>query len=128
MKKLIVFAVVVAAFASMSFSTNSGHPKILIGNWKYVVTTAPPGLDSGTIVFSEKEGKLVGQIEAANGTKMEMKAISFENDELKFSVYVDYDYVSIKATVKGKELKGTVNSPEGEMQLTAQKQVKETSK
>jgi len=112
----------------MSFSTDAGSHKNLIGSWKYKVTTAPPGLDSGTIIFSEKEGKLVGQIEAADGTKMEMKDLCYVKEELKFGVYVDYDYVSIKAKVKGKELKGTVDSPEGEMQITAQKEVKETSK
>ncbi|MCK3684163.1 hypothetical protein [Maribellus sp. YY47] len=128
MKKLIVFAIIVMALASMSFSTESAGHKNLIGNWKYKVTTAPPGLDSGWIKISEKEGKLVGQIEAVDGTKMEMKNISFEKEELKFGVYVEYDYVSIKAKVKGKELTGTVASPEGEMQITAQKEVKAASK
>lgn len=127
MKKLLAFALVVIALASMSFSTDGSH-KNLIGNWKYKVTTAPPGLQSGTIKFLEKEGKLIGQIEAADGTKMEMKNLTYVKEELKFGVYVDYDYVSIKASVKGKELKGTVDSPEGEMQITAQKEVKETSK
>ncbi|MFV0593712.1 MAG: hypothetical protein ACK5M7_20235 [Draconibacterium sp.] len=128
MKKLFSIIVFAASLALMSFSGEPDGHKILLGNWKYQVTTAPPGLDSGTLSFSEQEGKLLGTIKTIDGTELNMQDLIFEKEQLRFGVTVDYNYVLVKAMVKGKELTGTVDSPEGVMQLSAKKEEKKVSK
>ena len=104
------------------FSKAGTANKEVIGNWKYEVPTAPYGYEKGTLTFSEKEGNLAGEVKFADGYKIELKNISFENGVLKCGLYVDYEYVSVKANVENKKLTGTVQTPEGELKLTAEKQ------
>ena len=79
-------------------------------------------LSGGYRRISEKEGNLAGEVKFADGYKIELKNISFENGVLKCGLYVDYEYVSVKANVENKKLTGTVQTPEGELKLTAEKQ------
>lgn len=123
MKKLMIltflFAVVLgSANAAVSKASND-----LVGSWKYEVPSAPYGYEKGTLVFSEKDGKLVGEVKFADGYKIDMKDVKMEEGGvLKCGLYVDYEYVSVKAKIEGTKMTGTVNTPEGEMKLTAEKQ------
>jgi hypothetical protein len=122
MKKLMILAfVVLAVIGSVNVSLAAGN-KDVVGSWKYEVPTAPYGYEKGTLVFTEKEGKLVGEVKFADGYKIEMKNLTYENGELKGGLYVDYEYVSIKAKIEGSKMTGVANTPEGEMKLTAEKQ------
>jgi hypothetical protein len=122
MKKLMIFALVIAAIiGSVNVSLAAGN-KDVVGNWKYEVPSAPYGYEKGTLVFAEKEGKLVGEVKFADGYKIDMKNVTYENGELKGGLYVDYEYVSVKLKVEGTKMTGTANTPEGEMKLTAEKQ------
>lgn len=122
MKKLMILAlVVVAVIGSVNVSLAAGN-KDVVGNWKYEVPSAPYGYEKGTLAFTEKDGKLVGEVKFADGYKIEMKNLMYENGELKGGLYVDYEYVSIKAKIEGTKMTGTANTPEGEMKLTAEKQ------
>jgi hypothetical protein len=122
MKKLMILALaVVAVICSVNVSLAAGN-KDVVGSWKYEVPSAPYGYEKGTLAFTEKEGKLAGEVKFADGYKIEMKNLTYENGELKGGLYVDYEYVSIKAKIEGTKMTGTVNTPEGEMKLTAEKQ------
>lgn len=121
MKKLLaitfLFAVVLGtANASVSSGNND-----VVGEWKYEVPTAPYGYEKGTIVVEEKEGNLAGHVKFEDGYKIELKNLAYADGLLKCGLYVDYEYVSIKAKVDGKKMTGTVDTPEGEMKLTAEK-------
>jgi hypothetical protein len=123
MKKLMILTlVVVAVIGSLNASYASGNNKEILGNWKYEVPSAPYGYEKGTLVFAEKEGKLVGEVKFADGYKIDMKNVTYENGELKCGLYVDYEYVSVKAKIEGSKMTGAANTPEGEMKLTAEKQ------
>lgn len=122
MKKLMILTflfVVVFTTVNATVATNN---KDVLGNWKYEVPTAPVGYDKGVMVISEKEDKLVGEIKFADGYKIDLKDVTYEEGVVKFSLYVDYNLVTVKAKIEGKKLTGTVNTPEGEMKITAEKE------
>ena len=121
MKKLLVFAFLVAIVAGTVNASVATGNKEVVGEWKYEVPTAPYGYEAGTLVINEKEGKLAGQVKFEDGYKIDLKNVTFADGVLKCGLYVDYEYVSIKAKIKGKELTGAVDSPEGEMKITAKK-------
>ena len=121
MKKLMILALVVLAVIGNVNVSLAADNKDVIGNWKYEVPSAPYGYEKGTLVFTEKEGKLVGEVKFADGYKIDMKNVTFENGELKCGLYVDYEYVSVKAKIEGSKMTGAANTPEGEMKLTAEK-------
>ena len=121
MKKLLIFAFLVAIFASNVNAAVGMANKEVIGEWKYEVPSAPYGYEKGVLILSEKEGKLAGVVKFEDGYKIELKNITFAEGVFKCGLYVDYEYVSIKAKVEGKKLTGAVDTPEGEMKITATK-------
>ena len=120
MKKLLVFAFLLAIVAGTVNAAVAGN-KDVVGEWKYEVPSAPYGYEAGTLVISEKEGKLAGHVKFEDGYKIELKNLTYADGVLKCGLYVDYEYVSIKAKVDGKTLSGGVDTPEGEMKITAKK-------
>lgn len=121
MKKLFVLVMFfVAVSAAIGAPAQKGNNDV-VGEWKYEVPTAPYGYDKGSLIISEKEGKLAGEVKFSDGYKIELKNITYEEGTFKCGLYVDYEYVSIKAKIEAKAMNGIVNSPEGEMKLTAEK-------
>jgi len=123
MKKLMILTFLfVIVIGSVNVASAQGK-KELVGSWKHEVPSAPYGYEKGTLVFAEKEGKLVGEVKFADGYKIDMKDVAIENGGVvKCGLFVDYEYVSVKAKIEGTKMTGTVNTPEGEMKLTAEKQ------
>jgi len=123
MKKLMIRAFLfVVVFGSVNAAVTQAS-NVLVGSWKYEVPSAPYGYEKGTLVFAEKEGKLVGEVKFADGYKIDMKDVNLEEGGVvKCGLYVDYEYVSVKAKIEGGKMTGTVNIPDGEMKLTAEKQ------
>lgn len=121
MKKFLVLTLLVAVIAGAFNVAVAAEKKAVVGEWKYEVPSAPYGYEAGTLVFTEKEGKLAGHVKFADGYKIDLKNITFAEGVLKCGVYVDYEYISIKAKVEGKKLTGTADTPEGELKLTAEK-------
>lgn len=121
MKRILVVAFLLAVVSSNVFASSAQANKEVVGEWKYEVPTAPYGYESGTIIIAEKEGELTGEVKMADGYKIDLKNVTYTDGVLKCGLYVDYEYVSIKAKVEGKTLTGTVDSPEGEMKMTASK-------
>ena len=123
MKKLMILTFLFAVVIGSANAVVSQASKDVVGNWKYEVPSAPYGYEKGTLVFSEKDGKLVGEVKFADGYKIDMKDVKIEDGGvLKCGLYVDYEYVSVKAKIEGTKMTGTVNSPEGEMKISAEKQ------
>lgn len=108
------------ALGSVNATEKSDH-KVLIGKWKYEVPAAPYGYEKGNLEFTEKDGTLTGNVIFQDGYKVELKKITFEDNVLSCGLYIDYEYISVKAKINEKKLTGNVNGPEGEMKLTAEK-------
>lgn len=125
MKKLItltfVLALVAIQFKNLSAATN----KDVIGNWKYEAINAPDGYNKGTLIFTEKEGKLVGEVKFADGYKIEMKEVKFEESgTVNCGLFVDSNYINVTLKIDGSKMTGTVTTPDGDLKLIAQKEVK----
>lgn len=121
MKKLILLFVLVAVFAGSADSSEKIKIKNLVGEWKYEVAGVPQGYESGTIIFEEKENQITGAVKFNDGYKVDFKSVEIKDDMVTFGLYVEYDYITGKAKVDGNKMKGTVNSPDGEVPLTAEK-------
>ena len=121
MKKLILILFVLALAGNMVNALEKPANKDVVGEWKYEVPNAPYGYNIGNLVFEEKEGNLSGYAKLESGNKIDLRNISYEDGLLKFGLYVESYYVTLKVTVEGEEMKGIVNSPEGEIPITAKK-------
>lgn len=128
MKKIMFFVFLFAFVVSgVANAAPNKANKDVVGEWKYEVPAAPYGYEKGTLTFTEKDGKLAGEVKFADGYKIELKNVTYEAGTLKCSLYVDYNLVNIKAKLEGTKLSGAVDSPEGDMKLSAEK-VKSTGK
>ncbi|PIF05649.1 MAG: hypothetical protein CSA36_05595 [Draconibacterium sp.] len=124
MKRLLtILFVVVLASTTYVLSAKTGNKEIT-GQWKYEVSNAPYGYEKGTIEISEKDGGLVGKVIFTDGSAVELKNITYVKKNLSCGVYVEGMYITAKAKVEGKNMKGTVDTPNGKMEIKAQKQIK----
>jgi hypothetical protein len=121
MKKLILILFVFALTANFVNAAERPANSDVIGEWKYEVPNAPYGYNTGNLVFEELEGALKGFVKLEGNNKIDLKDITYEEGVLKFGLYVDYNYVTLKVTIEGENMKGIVNSPEGEIPITAKK-------
>ena len=121
MKKLLILAFFMAVTILNTQASVTAN-KDVVGSWKYEVAGAPYGYEKGTLVFAEKEGKLVGEVKFADGYKIEMKEVKIEEGGIvKCGLYVDYEYISVKVKLEGTKMTGSVNTPDGELKLKADK-------
>lgn len=120
MKKLFVLTLL-AAFAITLNAAPKTQKKDLLGKWKYESPAAPYGYEKGTLVFSEKEGELAGEIHFNDGSKASMSNVKLEEETLKCGLYVEGGYVVIEAKVDGKKMNGTVDTPDGKIDISAEK-------
>ena len=123
MKKLIVLAFLVAMFSGTINAISVEKNSEVLGEWKFESPHAPYGYNKVSIIISEKEGVLAGEIKFADGTKVELKDVKFEEDVLKFGINFENDYIPIKATFEGNKMKGTANTPDGDLPFEAFKAV-----
>jgi hypothetical protein len=121
MKKVMFFVFFITLMAGSVNTSVAADNKQITGEWKYEVPTAPYGYEKGVMVFSEKEGKLAGEVKLADGYKIELKNIEFAEGVFKFGLYIDYEYISVTSKIEGKKMTGAVKTPDGEMKLTAEK-------
>jgi len=121
MKKLLVFIFMVAFLPIVGNSAELTSEKQLIGEWNFKVPSAPYGYEKGTLTITEKEKKLAGEVKFADGYKIQLKDVSFADGVFKCGLYVDYEYVNLKAKIQDQKMKGTVLSSEGNMELSATK-------
>jgi len=121
MKKILIFMTLALIVTTVFNAAATPVNKSVLGEWKFESPHAPYGYNKGSIIISEKEGVLAGEIKFTDGTKVEMKNVKFEESVLKFSISVEYNNIPIKATIEGKKMKGTANTPEGDLPFEATK-------
>jgi hypothetical protein len=123
MKKILVLMMLALLATSVFNVTATPAKNSVLGEWKFESPHAPYGYNKGSIVISEKEGALAGEIKFADGTKVELKDVQFEEDVLKFGINVENNYIPIKASIEDNKIKATASTPEGDMPFEAQKVV-----
>lgn len=122
MKKALFSTTILIVLFFSSFSRNNPDElqKLLIGNWNYELSEAPYGYEKGIISFLEKNEKLTCLVKLEAGT---LAADSLKIEDEKIILFVTIDNNSIKVILKlvDNKLTGTVDTPEGEKKLTANK-------
>ncbi len=121
MKKVFVLLVVMIGSIMMLNEVNASEFKKFEGTWAYKVPTAPYEYSTGELIIDKLEGKETVTVKFSDGTKVKAEKISCEKSVIKFSVYVNYEYVDVSCKLEQGKLKGKVNTPEGPMEITAQK-------
>lgn len=96
-------------------------PKQVVGKWKYTVQM-DQGEIKGVFNFTEKEGKLAGEITTDDGysftfSKVELK----EENTLYFEFTPEYDQIKITLKIEGNKFKGTGSSVNGDAPITGEK-------
>jgi hypothetical protein len=121
MKKISLLVIVVSllGFGFQSF-TPSSYVSDPVGTWTYKAPTAPEGYGSGDIVIAkEKEGYLASL--KFGDYEMKGTGVKFEKEILSFTVYVEGEYIKIKAKFTTDEIKGTASYSEGDIEFTGKR-------
>jgi hypothetical protein len=121
MKKVLVLLIIAVLGPYVLYAAAPAEKSEIIGEWKYESQHAPYGYEKGSIIISEKEGKLAGEVKFADGYKLPLKDVTYEDGELKCKFTVDYNEIAIKGTIEEDKMKGTADTPEGALPFTAKK-------
>jgi hypothetical protein len=121
MKKVFLLMFVATLFSGSIQAAVIQSNEEIIGEWKFESQQAPYGYEKGSIVISEKEGKLAGEVKFADGYKLPLRDVTYADGELKCKFTVDYNEIAIKGTTEGNKMKGTADTPEGALSFTAEK-------
>lgn len=122
MKKLLIFGLFVAFIAGTLNAAVKSDNKDIVGKWNYEAATAPYGYEKGQFIFDEKDGQLTGAVQFMDGTKVDLTKITFEESVLKCGLYLEGGYIGIDAKLEGKKMSGTVDTPDGKIDLKAEKE------
>ena len=112
MKKLL-FVIILASFSGY---VSANEFIKLVGTWNYIVEYAPVGYDKGQMIFSENEGKVVGEVRI-EGHSIPVKNLELIEGQFKFGVEIDYGYIPITIKIDGDKLTGKANTPDGDMPI-----------
>ena len=100
---------------------HAGNPmKTYEGTWKFTAEQAPFGYQAGSITFEIKKDTLTGYLKFSESEYIiELQNIEINDKGMNLGITVEYEYVSIKASVKDNILTGTAASPEGPINFSA---------
>jgi len=111
----------VVLMASVSVSVSAQKKVDPTGTWTYSANEAPYEYSSGDLVIA-KEGKdYTVQIILGEYYKVKASSVTYEKNELSFSVYIEGESVSVKVTVEKEDMKGTASYTDGTIPVTAKK-------
>ena len=121
MKKLtMILLVAICATFAANTATASGNEK-LKGTWEYKAPAAPYEYRTGNLIIGEAAGKTTVAVKFTNGSEIKAKNVKVEKENISFEVEIEYQPVSFKGKLVDGKITGKVNSPEGLMDVTAQK-------
>jgi hypothetical protein len=92
------------------------------GTWTYKAPTAPEGYGSGDIVIARDKEVYTASLKFGDYV-IKGSGVKFEKDVLTFQVYLEGEYISIKAAFSSAGIKGTANYSMGEIAFTGTKKV-----
>lgn len=127
MKKnlIFLFSLVMTGLSFQSFGYSPG-PVDPVGTWSYKAQDAPEGYGAGDIVISREKEVLKASLKFGD---YEVKGtdVKYEKDILSFKVFMEGEYINVKATFSPEGMKGTASFSEGDVYFTGtKKKIKET--
>jgi len=126
MKKLFPFAMLLVFSISLINAQTTKTKKDPAGDWKFEAPYAPEGYTTGKITIGFAEKKYTAVISMTGSDyKINGENVKFENDTVSFSVYIEGETVGVKMKMEDTvKMTGAATSSQGEIPLTATKQVK----
>jgi len=126
MKKLFSFAMLLVFSISLINAQTTKTKKDPAGDWKFEAPYAPEGYTTGKITIGFAEKKYTAVISMTGSDyKINGENVKFENDTVSFSVYIEGETVGVKMKMEDTvKMTGAATSSQGEIPLTATKQVK----
>lgn len=117
-------------FASLliaAFSTNlSAQSASLEGDWEFAVQQAPWEYNKGVIhIHLNSDDELAGDIRFHTGGTIPVESIIVDESSVQFRVFVDGYEVNAICTLEEDQLKGHVQTVEGEMVFAAERKLAE---
>jgi len=126
MRKLFPFAMLLVFSISLINAQTTKTKKDPAGDWKFEAPYAPEGYTTGKITIGFAEKKYTAVISMTGSDyKINGEKVKFENDTVSFSVYIEGETVGVKMKMEDTvKMTGAATSSQGEIPLTATKQVK----
>jgi hypothetical protein len=126
MKKIVSLAMLLLFSISLTNAQTTKAKKDPAGDWKFEAPYAPEGYTTGKISIGLAEKKYTIAITMPGSDyKINGENVRFENDSLKFSVYIEGENVGVKMKMEdAAKMTGSALSSQGEIPLTAAKQTK----
>ena len=125
MKKLTLLLLISCFIVANVNALNPATQKDFIGEWKFSNPNAPYNYQVGTFSLQENEDELVGKLKFADGYTVDLQDLVVKEGVLTFGMNVESYYVTVRTTVEGDKLKGTVATPDGDLPFEAVKVKKE---
>ncbi len=98
----------------------------LLGSWVFTVNEAPWEYSRGKVVFEKNdENELEGKVIFDTGRQIPIITISLTDESLSFQVNVDGYNVTSFMTLEGDSMTGHVETVEGNMNFSAQREISE---
>lgn len=126
MKKLFSLAMLLVFSISLINAQTTKAKKDPAGEWKFEAPYAPEGYNTGKITIGFAEKKYTAVITMTGSDyKITGENVKFENDTFTFSVYLEGETVGVKMKMEDEvKMTGAATSSQGEIPVTAKKQVK----
>jgi hypothetical protein len=123
MKRTLLLTLVVFA-AGLGFQSFTRASSLVdpVGTWTYKAPTAPEGYGSGDIVIAKDKDVYTASLKFGD-YEVKGTGVKFEKEVLSFKVYLEGEYISIKATFATDGMKGAASYSEGDIPFTGIKKV-----
>jgi hypothetical protein len=121
MKKLMIIVLFAFCATLASKPAIASEKENLNGTWLYKVAAAPYEYNSGKLIFGEKDGKITGTIKFMDGSEIKAQEVSIDNNNFSFSVVIQDNQVKVTGKIVTGKITGKVYSPQGLMDLTAER-------
>jgi hypothetical protein len=123
MKKisLLLTLLVLAAFGLQSF-TNDPKDVDPVGTWTFTAPMAPEGYGAGDILVAKEKEAFTATMKFGEYA-VKATSVKYAKNVMTFTVYLEGEYINVKAAFSADGIKGTATYSEGEVEFTAKKKV-----
>jgi hypothetical protein len=122
MKKVLFVIMFLGIIYQVAKPATADH-SAMIGAWKCAVIDVPYEYSNSVITFAEKEGKLTGSVKFDSGEEVKLSTVKLTNNQLVITLYVEGYSITVDGKVAGSKITGTVDTPDGKVNFTANKVV-----
>lgn len=116
---LLSAAIILIGLGFQSFTMESSLVDP-VGTWSYKAPSAPEGYGAGDIVITRDKEVYTATLKLGD-YEIKGTGVKYEKEVLTFKVYIEGEYVSVKATFTADSLKGTASYSEGDLPFTGTK-------